>query len=242
MPIRKISDKISLSALKTELKSYYNKERSEHSKRFFKTGPGEYGEGDIFYGLKVPEMRHIAKKYLSLSFSDIERLLHSKIHEERFLALIILVYNFEKSSDEPYKKEIFDIYTQNTRWINNWDLVDVSAPNIVGRHLFDKDRKSLYKFAKSDILWEKRISIISTLYFIRKKDFDDTLKIAEILLEDNHDLIHKAVGWMLREIGKRDREAEERFLKKYHKIMPRTMLRYSIERFPDQLRKKYLER
>lgn len=231
-----------LLSLKKLLKSCYNPERSEHSKRFFKTGPGEYGEGDEFLGMSVPEERKIAKEYVSLSLSDVERLLHSKIHEERTIALMILVYKYEKLSDDSERKIIFDLYLRNTEWINNWDLVDVTAPNIVGNYLLEKDRKILYKLSHSKSLWEKRIAIISTFAFIRKNQFSDTLKISEILLNDKHDLIHKAVGWMLREVGKRDQTAEEIFLKKYHKVMPRTMLRYAIERFPESLRKKYMER
>lgn len=231
-----------LLSLRKLLKSYYNKERSEHSKRFFKTGPGEYGEGDEFLGMSVPEERKISKEYILLSLSDVERLLHSKIHEERTIALMILVYKYDKLNEESEKKIIFDLYLRNTEWINNWDLVDVTAPNIVGNYLLEKDRKILYKLANSKSLWEKRIAIISTFAFIRKNQFSDTLKISEILLNDKHDLIHKAVGWMLREVGKRDQKTEEDFLKRYNKIMPRTMLRYAIERFPEILRKKYMEK
>lgn len=230
-----------LSQLKKELKSYYNEERAEHSKRFFKTGKGQYGEGDIFLGMSTPMVKDIVKKYNSLNLSDCELLLHSKIHEERTVALLILVYQFEKGN-ELIKRRIFNIYIKNTLFINNWDLVDITAPNIIGNYLFEKNRELLYKFAKSNMLWEKRISIVSTLFFIRKNDFKDTLKISEILLNDKEDLIHKATGWMLREVGKRDEKTLLKFLDKYHKIMPRTMLRYSIEKFSQDQRKKYMEK
>jgi len=230
---------MSLSDLRKEIKSKYRAERAEHSKRFFKTGKGEYGEGDIFYGLNTPEMRSLVQKYRnSISPQDIQILLNSEVHEERMIGLLILVKKYEKNTIA--RKLIFDFYLKNTKNINNWDLVDVTAPNIVGSYLLDKDRKILHELAKSNNLWEKRIAIISTLSFIRKNDFQDTLIISEILLNDKHDLIHKAVGWMLREVGKRNQEIEEIFLKKHHKTMPRTTLRYAIERFPENLRKRYL--
>lgn len=207
--------------------------------RFFKTGKGEYGEGDIFYGIKVPEQRIIAKQFKDLSLDSLKTLILSKVHEERLIAAFILVDQF-KSGDEKKKKIIFNFYLKNRKGINNWDLVDLSAPKIIGAYLIDKEKDLLYKFAHSKDLWEKRISIISTQAFIREHFFEDSLIISEILLHDKHDLIHKAVGWMLREIGNRDLETEEEFLKKHYKIMPRTMLRYAIEKFPEQKRMAYL--
>jgi 3-methyladenine DNA glycosylase AlkD len=208
--------------------------------RFFKTGKGEYGEGDIFYGIKVPEQRTIAKQFRDLAFDALKTLILSKVHEERLIAAFILVDQF-KSGDEKKKKTIFDFYLKNRKGINNWDLVDLSAPKIVGAYLIDKEKDLLYKFAHSKDLWKKRISIISTQTFIREHLFEDTLKISEILLHDKHDLIHKAVGWMLREVGNRDLETEEEFLRKHYKTMPRTMLRYAIEKFPEQKRIAYLK-
>jgi 3-methyladenine DNA glycosylase AlkD len=229
-----------LLKLKKELQSIADKEQSKNLQSFFKTGKGEYGEGDIFLGIKVPVQRKIAKKYIDLSLKDLQNLLDSKIHEYRFTALIIIIQ--KNRGLDISSKEIFDFYIKNFKNVNNWDLVDISAPHIVGRYLFDKsNRKILYKFAKSKNLWEKRISIVSTFAFIRENQFEDTLKIAEILLNDEHDLIHKAVGWALREVGKKDRKTEEIFLKKYYKQMPRTMLRYAIEKFPEDLRIFYLK-
>lgn len=230
-----------LANFRNEMKSLYNSERAEHSKRFFKTGKGEYGEGDVFYGLSVPEERKIAREYLDLSLDDIEGLLHSVVHEERTIALMILVYK-NKKADDSLKKTIYELYIRNTDWINNWDLVDVTAPDIIGNYLLDKDRSVLYNFAKSDHLWKKRISIIATLTFIKNNDFKDTLKICEILLKDKHDLIHKASGWMLREVGKRNLKVEENFLRKHYKTMPRTMLRYAIEKFNEKKRLMYLNK
>lgn len=206
---------------------------------FFKTGNGEYGEGDVFLGIKVPLQRKIALKYVGLPLTKIQELLKSKIHEHRLIALLILVDKFKNASDQE-RANIFNFYTKNTKNINNWDLVDLSAPNIVGEFLLNKDKRMIYDFAESKSLWERRISIISTFSFIRKDEFKDSLRISEILLNDEHDLIHKAVGWMLREIGKRDIDVLEDFLKKHCKEMPRTMLRYAIEKFDEEKRKKYL--
>lgn len=213
--------------------------------RFFKTGKGEYGEGDIFLGIMVPMQREIAKQFKDLELENINKLLDSEIHEKRMIGLFILVDKYkkaEKAKDEEAKKEIFDFYLSNTRNINNWDLVDLSAPNIIGNYLSDKDITILYELAKSENLWERRISVLSTLAFIRENDFQDALKIAEILLNDKHDLIHKAVGWMLREIGKRDENKLIEFLDKYHKVMPRTMLRYSIEKLDKNSKERYMKR
>ncbi len=227
-----------VKSLIDEINSHANPEKAKILQRFFKTGKGEYGEGDIFLGIVVPESRKIAIQFKDLPLEEVESLLKSKIHEERLIALLLLVHNYEKHLER--RQEIFNFYLKNTKNINNWDLVDLSAPNIVGNYLLDKDRKILYKLANSNHLWEKRIAIISTFVFIRKNQFSDSLKIAEILLMDKHDLIHKAVGWMLREIGKRDFNAENEFLKKNYRKIPRTMLRYAIEKFPEKLRKDYL--
>jgi len=230
----------SLDQLKKELKSKENSQKAKLLRGFFKTGKGEYAEGDVFLGVMVPKTRETAIKFYDLPLEDVEELLHSKIHEERLCALLLLVHNFKKG-DEETKKEIYEFYLRNTEYINNWDLVDLSCHKIIGAWLADKDRRILYKLAKSKHLWEKRIAIISTAYFIAQKDFEDTLKISEILMNDKHDLIHKAVGWMLREVGKKDFDAENRFLQRHYKKMPRTMLRYAIERFPESERKKYLD-
>lgn len=228
-----------LLKLRKEIKKNVNPQKAKLLQRFFKTGKGQYGEGDIFLGLMVPMQREIVKKYHDLSLADIQKLLNSKIHEERLIALLILVSQF-KRGDTREQKIIFNFYLKNAKNINNWDLVDLTAPNIVGQFLMDKNRKILYKLAKSDNLWEKRIVILATFTFIKYGQFKDALRVAEILLQDKHDLIHKAVGWMLREIGKRDLATEEVFLKKHHKRMPRTMLRYAIEKFPEKKRKWYL--
>lgn len=204
--------------------------------RFFKTGKGQYGEGDIFLGVMVPGQRRIAKKYETLSLKDIRKLLSSKIHEHRLVALIILVNQYKKG-DEHDRDKIVDFYLRYSKYINNWDLVDLSAPNIPGEYLLNKDRAVLYRLARSKNLWERRIAIMSTFAFIRKNDFEDALRISALLLHDDHDLIHKAVGWMLREVGKRDFKAEEDFLKEHYRVMPRTMLRYAVERF-DQTKKR----
>ena len=231
---------MSLTEIRKEIKKQANPKQAIILQRFFKTGKGEYGEGDIFYGIKVPAQRAIAKKFNDLSLDGLKVLFNSKVHEERLIAAFILIDQYKKG-DEKKRKIVFDFYLKNRKGINNWDLVDLSAPKIVGMHLIDKEKDLLYKFAVSKDLWEKRIAIISTQTFIREHFFEDTLKISEILLQDKHDLIHKAVGWMLREIGNRDIETEEEFLKKYYKKMPRTMLRYAIEKFPEKKRKDYLQ-
>ena len=230
---------MSLAKLKKELRSLANPEKAKVYQRFFKTGKGHYGEGDIFLGITVPEQRKIAKKfYKNLTLQDIQKLLSSKIHEERFTALEALNFMYEKNVSE--RKNIFDFYLDNTSRINNWDLVDTSAPYILGEYLFNRNKSILLKLSKSQNLWEKRISIIATFYFIKHSRFEETLKIAEILMNDKHDLIHKAVGWMLREVGNKNLFVEENFLKKHYKKMPRTMLRYAIEKFDDEKRKMYL--
>lgn len=210
------------------------------SARFFKTGPGEYGEGDVFIGIKSPTLKMLAKEFTGLPLSEVECLLHSDIHEDRTLALVILVGQFTKG-DEAIRKQIYDVYLANTQHINNWDLVDISAPQIVGGYLGKRSRKPLDRLAKSASLWERRISIVATHWFIRQGEFADTLRIAEKLIGDGEDLIHKAVGWMLREVGKRDATVLEEFLGLRCRAMPRTMLRYAIERFPDEKRRAYLK-
>lgn len=230
---------LSLSNLRREVQDYRNPEKAKIFQKYFKTAKGEYGEGDIFYGLSVPQSRRIAGRYGSLSLGDIEQLLASRVHEERIIALLLFVSRFQKGTSAEQKK-IYDMYLRNTRYINNWDLVDVSARDIVGAYLFHKDMKPLRILARSKNLWERRIAIIATLYFIQRNSFAETLRIAEILLNDKHDLIHKAVGWMLREVGKRSRKAEESFLARHSKSMPRTMLRYALEHFSKAQRKKYM--
>jgi 3-methyladenine DNA glycosylase AlkD len=225
--------------INNDLLQLANEQIAEHSQRFFKTGKGEYGEGDIFLGIRVPLLRRLVKKYGGISIAEVRKLLHSKFHEERLLAVLMLVQLF-KSADESVQKQVYDLYLENTEFINNWDIVDISASNIVGAHLHEKDKAPLFDLVQSKNLWERRIAIISTFYFIRQNEFDDTLKIAKILLNDKEDLIHKAVGWMLREVGKREIEFEEEFLQEHYKIMPRTMLRYAIEKFPETSRKMYL--
>ena len=232
---------MSLNGLRYDMKKLSNPEKAKLYSRYFKTGKGEYGEGDAFIGLTVPEQRTLSKKYKGLPLEDIKELLKSKIHEERLTGLLILVLKYKKA-DEKMRKSIVDLYLSNTKNVNNWDLVDLSAPKILGNYLLDKDRSVIYKLTKSRNLWEKRIAVLSTFTFIDKKDFVDALKVAEILLKDEHDLIHKAAGWMLREIGKKDQPVEEKFLKKYYKTMPRTMLRYAIERFDDKKKKLYMKK
>ncbi|MEI6849464.1 MAG: DNA alkylation repair protein [archaeon] len=230
---------MSLQQLKLDLSKLGSKSKAKLLSGFFKTGKGEYGEGDIFIGVTVPNTRKIAIKYKDLSLKDIEYLLSSKIHEERLCALLILVHLYEKHSEK--REEIFNFYLKNTKYVNNWDLVDLSSHHIIGDYLLNKNRSELYRLANSNNLWEKRIAVISTFNFIRNKDFSDSIKLSELLLQEKHDLMHKAVGWMLREIGKRDINVLKSFLAKHYKIMPRTMLRYSIEKFPESERKKYLK-
>jgi 3-methyladenine DNA glycosylase AlkD len=228
-----------LDQIKKDLSQLGNPEKAKKLSGFFKTGKGQYGEGDIFLGIPVPEQRKMSKKYIDLPLNDLQELLSSRIHEHRLTALLILISKYG-NADNSGKNEIFSFYLKNTENINNWDLVDLSAPKIVGDYLVNKDTSILFKLAKSNNLWEKRIAILSTFTFIRNNDFEDALSISKMLLLDEHDLIQKAVGWMLREIGKRNQEIEERFLSKYYTQMPRTMLRYAIERFDENKRKFYL--
>ena len=231
---------MTIQQIKKRLKQLANKEKAEILQRFFKTGPGEYGEGDVFIGVKVPDLRKVAKDFRDIAIKDVIILLESAIHEERLLALLILVSKYVKGN-EVAKKEIYKLYLNKTKFINNWDLVDVTAQHIVGDYLMDKNKAPLYSLVRSEDLWERRIAIMATFYFIRNERYEDTLKIAKILLSDKEDLIHKAVGWMLREIGKKNMVAEEAFLKQHYKKMPRTMLRYAIEKFPEPKRKQYLK-
>ena len=226
--------------IRSKLQKLGNKQKARVLQRFFKTGTGDYGEGDIFLGVRVPEVRKLAKEYKDIRISDVRKLLKSPIHEERLLALLIVVIKYSKGNDL-VKRRVYEFYLKNTRHINNWDLVDLSAEKIVGDYLMDKSKKPLYNLAKSKSLWERRISIMATFHFIKQNKFAETLIIAEILLTDKEDLIHKAVGWMLREIGKRHLPTEEKFLNEHYQEMPRTMLRYAIERFPESKRQGYLK-
>ena len=232
-----------LNSFLDELKNIADSEKARNLRWFFKTGKGEYGEGDIFLGITVPKLREISKKYQNLELNDLQKLLESKIHEHRLSALMVLRFKYEnKKTNERSKKEIVRFYLSNTKKINNWDLVDLSCHYILGNWLLDKDRRILYKLSISKNLWERRIAIISTFAFIHEKQFQDSLKISEILLQDNQDLIHKAVGWVLREVGKKDKQTEINFLDKHYKTMPRTMLRYAIEKFSEKERKFYLKK
>jgi len=228
-----------MKTIRQELRDRIQPGHAETAAWFFKSGPGEYGEGDRFLGVRVPEIRAVAN--MDDDRSDVSRLLHSKWHEERLLALLILVRRFERG-EEAIRKAIFDFYLSETRWINNWDLVDVSAYKIVGAWLLGRSRAPLRRLAASQCLWERRIAIVSTFAFIRDGDVDDTFSLARKLLNDPHDLMHKACGWMLREAGKRDVRALENFLDENGTRMPRTMLRYAIEKFPESRRKAYLAR
>lgn len=226
--------------IREDIQRLGNPEKAKILSGFFKTGKGQYGEGDIFLGIPVPEQRKIAKKYSDLPLKDLHKLLSNRIHEYRLIALLILIGRY-RSADETEKRNIFNLYLKNTQYINNWDLVDLSAPNIIGDYLLKRDRSILYRLAQSENLWERRIAVISTFAFIKADQFDDTFLVAELLLHDRHDLIHKAAGWMLREIGKRDQQKEEIFLRKYAAVMPRTMLRYAVERFDSKKRLSYLD-
>jgi len=231
--------KYSAKNIQKELRQLADPETAVQSLRFFKTGKGEYGEGDLFLGIRVPVLRKRAKQYHDIPLAVSGELLKSEYHEERLFALIVLVEQFKKSGPDQ-AEAIYHLYLEYTQYINNWDLVDISAAHIVGAFLYKRDRQPLYDLAVSKELWERRISIISTFYFIRCNEFGDTLNISKRLLKDKEDLIHKAVGWMLREIGKRNLKTEEVFLKKYYQKMPRTMLRYAIEKFDEEKRKNYL--
>jgi 3-methyladenine DNA glycosylase AlkD len=231
---------ITASEIRAALHKHADPRQASILQRFFKTGPGEYGEGDIFIGVKVPLARSVARAFRSAPLKAVKALLKSPIHEERLLALLLLIEQYDKG-DEEQRTTIFNFYLRQTKYINNWDLVDISAPRIVGRHLEARDRSILVSLSKSKSLWERRIGIMATFWFIKKGYFADAFMISEILLKDRNDLIHKAVGWMLRETGKRNITAAEEFLKRYYKDMPRTMLRYAIERFHETKRQAYLK-
>ena len=225
-----------------ELNKLADKKQAVNLQRFFKTGKGQYGAGDKFLGIKVPYQRIMAKKYFREAvLKDVKKLIMSPYHEYRLTGLIILTYKFPKANEAEQKK-MYNFYLKHASRINNWDLVDLSAPNIVGAWLLEKNRKILYKLAKSKLLWKRRISILATLTFIRNGQFDESLQLADILLYDQHDLMHKAVGWMLREVGKRDKNVLVGYLKPRYKKMPRTMLRYAIEKFGEGERKFYLSK
>jgi 3-methyladenine DNA glycosylase AlkD len=227
-------------AIRRRLAGLANRERAAVLGRFFKTGPGQYGEGDRFLGIKVPDLRAVAGEHADASHSCIADLLRSRVHEERLVALLMLVSKYSRG-DESERERVFRFYLESARYVNNWDLVDLTAGKIVGEHLAERDKSVLDELARSGDLWERRIAIIATSAFIRRGSYSHTLRIADALLMDEHDLIHKAVGWMLREVGKRDRSVEEKFLKRRYKRMPRTMLRYAIERFPERRRRQYLK-
>lgn len=227
--------------ISSELNNLKNPAKAKILQRFFKTGSGEYGEGDKFLGIVVPKLRTVAQKYSPVTtLVDIKKLLQSPWHEYRLVGLLLLTYKFPQGSDME-KKKIYNFYLKNTKYINNWDLVDLSAYKIMGPWLFARqDKKILYKLAKSKNIWERRIAVLTTFYFIKQNQFQPTLRLAELLLNDKHDLMHKAVGWMLREIGKRDQKVLEQFLSQHYKQMPRTMLRYAIERLPANKKRFYL--
>ncbi|MDR0902046.1 MAG: DNA alkylation repair protein [Opitutaceae bacterium] len=227
--------------IQKELEALSTPEKKEFLPRFFKTGKGQYGEGDQFIGVVVPDTRKVAGSHKDISHAGIIKLLHSEYHECRLCALLILVERFKKAK-EAERKEIYEFYLSSTRWINNWDLVDLSARDIVGEYLVDKDRAILYRLAGSELLWDQRIAILATFAFIRRGDLDDIFALSKKLLRHRHDLMHKAIGWMLREAGKKDKNKLRGFLDRYHGEMPRTMLRYSIEKFSAEERAHYMKR
>ncbi len=229
-----------MNDLVSELRKLSNPHKAETYKNFHKTDEGDYAHGEIFLGLTVPQLRTLAKKHHTLSLIEIDKLLNSRVHEEKYVAALILIYKYEDYSLEE-KRKIAEFCLKNTKKFTGWDLVDSIAPSIIGNFLLDKDKSILARLAKSDNLWEKRISIVSTYSFIKKGEFNETLQIAKILLNDKHDLIHKACGWMLREVGKRDERVLEMFLKDNYSKLPRTTLRYAIERFSENKREAYLK-
>ncbi len=234
------------NSVRKELQRLADPDKARVAQRFFKTGPGEYGEGDVFRGIRVPALRKLARSHSYLPMNEVKKLLVSRFHEDRHVALFILINQYKKANigkkAVPRKKKaIYNLYLDHTAYINNWDLIDCSAEHIVGAYLLDRDRDILMKLACSDCLWERRIAIMATFHYIKRSDFDLTFLLAETLLNDPEDLIHKAVGWMLREIGNRDQPVEEAFLRKHYRSMPRTMLRYAIERFEKTKRQAYLK-
>lgn len=229
------------ASVRAALRAHATSERAAATARFFKTGKGEYGEGDVFIGVSLPEIRKVARAARELALAELDRLLCSKIHEERLTALVVLGERFRRSDELAVRREIYELYLHRIEFVNNWDLVDTSAPDIVGGWLLDRDRKPLVRMARSPHLWTRRIAMVATYRFIREGEADDALRIAEILLADGHDLIHKAVGWMLREVGKRvDVDVLRGFLTEHVAIMPRTALRYAIERLPEAERKRWM--
>jgi 3-methyladenine DNA glycosylase AlkD len=226
-----------ISFLQKELQEYSSQELAIAKRAFFQTAPGQYGAHDVFMGVTVSTLRKIASRYKSIGLQELQTLLLSKMNEERLLALIILTKQYQKAQD---KEKLYQFYLSNLKHVNNWNLVDTSAHLIIGAHLWDRQRDLLIELATSDSLWERRIAIVATWYFIRKNDLEWTFTIANILLTDTHDLIHKAVGWMLREAGKKDENALKAFLEKKIANIPRTMLRYAIEKFPKDQRTVYL--
>jgi 3-methyladenine DNA glycosylase AlkD len=229
-----------IAAIRRELESLGDASRAENLQRFFKTGPGEYGAGDRFRGIRVPVLRGLARKYQDLSLAGAGRLLHSPWHEDRLLALLILIRRYY-GGDQAARDKIHAFYLEHTPRINNWDLVDVSAPHLLGHYLADRPKDTLTRLAASRDLWERRMAIIATLYFIKQQNFEPTLRIARVLLHDQEDLLHKAVGWMLREVQKQETAVAESFLQTHYRQMPRTMLRYAIERLPEARRQAYLK-
>lgn len=229
--------------IKSELKALANTDKIPDYQRFFKTKKGEYGEGDVFIGVNVPNQRKIAKIYYKeVTTNELSDLLHSPVHEHRLCALMMLVYKSQKEKNIAIRKAFFDFYINNTKYINNWDLVDTSAAEIIGRYLFDTTQsKLLLKLARSKLLWDQRIAVLATLYFIKKNSFDEILTLSKMLLNHKHDLMHKAIGWMLREMGKKDISKLRNFLNENYKQMPRTMLRYSIEKLAEDERQMYLK-
>ena len=231
---------LAIEQIEVRLHNLANPEFAAHAQRYFKTGAGEYGEGDRFLGIRMPVLRRLVKEFKAAPPAVAVLLLNSPFHEQRMIALLLLVARFEKGIVAE-QEMIYTLYLDKTALINNWDLVDSSAHKIVGAWLETRDRAILYQLVKSSTLWERRIAVLSTFHFIRLNDFYDALRLAELLLHDPEDLIHKAVGWMLREIGNRDRQVESGFLRQHYQIMPRTMLRYAIEKYPEQERQRYLK-
>lgn len=229
----------SVEEILDELRELGDADVAEFLGRYFKTGPGEYGEGDRFLGIRVPVLRKLARKYRTLALPACRELLVSPYHEARLLALLILVLRYDRG-DEGERAAVYRLYLDHLAYVNNWDLVDSSAEHIVGRHLQERDKAVLYELARSRSVWGRRVAIMATFHYVKAGSFDDTLRIAELLLDDPHDLVHKAVGWMIREVGKRNRQVAEEFLRPRYRRMPRTMLRYAIEKFPEELRQRYL--
>ncbi|MDD2815379.1 MAG: DNA alkylation repair protein [Thiotrichaceae bacterium] len=230
-----------INELKQKLKQLADPINQQQAQRFFKTGKGEYAEGDIFLGIRTPVLRKLAAQYQDLSIDECENLLHSPIHEHRSLALMLWVAQFPKA-DKAQQQQLFERYLRNSPFINNWDLVDISAPTLVGKYLLEKNREILYKLVASEFLWERRIAVVATLTFIRQQQFDEILDFAKLLLNEPHDLIHKAVGWMLREVGKQNLSILVAFIHEYDTRLPRTTLRYAIEHFDEERRQFHLKR